>query len=142
MKLSASNQHASSKKFSTVVDKFKKKFFANSAEKLRSCKRNEAMKLARQAAGTNQPLPLSRDTVEGVATALKEAGLKSGQQYMTDLKLMYMKLVSICFDVEAWLKRSFDLCKKSLERERGPVTRAMEVKVETVPRLELLGCPG
>ena len=100
------------------------------------------MKLARQAAGTNQPLPLSRDTVEGVAAALKEAGLKSGQQYMTDLKLMYMKLVSICFDVEAWLKRSFGLCKKSLERERGPVTRAMEVKVETVPRLELLGCPS
>ena len=119
-----------------MVDKFKKKFFANSAEKLRSCKPNEAIKLARQAAGTNQPLPLSRDTVEGVATALKEAGLKSGQQYMTDLKLMYMKLVSICFDVEAWLKRSFE------ERERGPVTRAMEVKVDTVPRLELLGCPG
>lgn len=51
---------------------------------------------------------------------------------MTDLKPMH---VETGFDVEACLKRSFNLCKKSLERERGPVTRAMEVKVETVPRL-------
>ena len=34
------------------------------------------------------------------------------------------------FDVEPWLTRSLDLCKKSLERERGAVVRAAEVRLD------------
>ena len=117
------------KTFGSVVDKFKKRFFSVSSEKSRQCKRTEVMKLARQISGSVRPLPLDKETVEGVAAALKEAGLKSGQQYMTELRLMH---IEAGFDVEPWLKRCFDLCKKSLERERGPVTRAAEVKLETI----------
>ena len=68
-----------------------------------------------------------------MAAALQEAGLKSGQQYMTELMLLH---IEAGYDVEAWLKRTFDLCKKSLERDRGPVTRAAEVKVESILRPE------
>ena len=118
---------AKSRRFLRMVDKFKKKFFAKSSEKSRLCKRAEVMKLAKQVAGDRQPLPLDKDTVEGVAAALKEAGLRSGQQYMTELKLMH---VEAGFDVEPWLKRSLDLRKKSLERERGPVVRAAEVGLD------------
>ena len=36
---------AKSRRFLVVVDKFKKKFFAKSAEKSRRCKRSEVLKL-------------------------------------------------------------------------------------------------
>ena len=120
-------------RFAAVVSKFKRKYFSQSSEKSRQCKREEVLKLAREVSGLRNPFPLSKDTVEGVAAALKEAGLKSAQQYMVELKLIH---VESGYDVEAWLKRTLDLCKKSLERERGPVTRAAEVKVETMTTRE------
>ena len=49
----------------------------------------EVMKLARQVAGDNRILPLSRAMVEGVATCVKESGMKSGVQYLTALKLLH-----------------------------------------------------
>eukprot|EP00435_Cladocopium_sp_Y103_P033500 s818_g8.t1 len=119
---------AKGKGFAKVVDKFKRKFFAASSERSRMCKRSEVMQLAREVAGNKRPLPLDRGIIEGVAAALKEAGLKSGQQYMTELKLLH---VEAGYEIDAGLKRTLDLCKRSLERERGPVTRAAEVKVET-----------
>lgn len=33
------------------------------------------------------------------------------------------------YRLEAWLKRTLDLCKKALERSRGPTIRAAEVKI-------------
>ena len=63
-------------------------------------------------------LPLSRATVEGVAAALKEAGMNAGTQYLTELKLLH---VEAGFEIEAWLKRTMDQCS----------TRAVEVRVET-----------
>ena len=59
-----------------------------------------------------------------MAAALKEAGLRSGQQYMIELKLTHMEAG---FNVEPWPKRSLDLC---LERERGRVARAAEVRLD------------
>lgn len=61
-------------------------------------------------------LPLSKEVVESVAAALKESGMKSGSQYLLELKLMH---IEAGYEVEAWLKRTFDLCKKALERLRG-----------------------
>ena len=52
--------------------------------------------------------------------------MKSGPQYLVELKLMH---VEAGYEVEAWLKRTLDLCKKALERSRGPVNRAAEVRV-------------
>ena len=80
-------------------------------------RRKEVLRLARAVAGTNVVVPLARDTVEGVAAALKEAQMRSGAQYLAELKLLH---IEAGFEVEAWLKRAFDLCRKSLERDRGP----------------------
>ena len=71
-------------------------------------------------------LPLSKEVVESVAAALKESGMKSGSQYLLELKLMH---IEAGYEVEAWLKRTFDLCKKALERLRGPPPCAAEVRV-------------
>jgi len=43
-----------------------------------------------------------------------------------ELKLMH---VEAGYEIEAWLKRTLDLCKKALERSRGPTIRAAEVKI-------------
>ena len=87
----------------------------------------EVMKLARQVAGDNRILPLSRAMVEGVATCVKESGMKSGVQYLTALKLLH---IEAGHEIQAWPKRSFDQCRKGLDRGRGPTTRALEVKLD------------
>ena len=33
--------------------------------------------------------------------------------------------------IGAWLKRTLDQCRKALDRDRGPTTRTMAVRVET-----------
>ena len=111
---------------SQVPHKFKNKFFAESSKKPRECKREVVSELARAVKGTRCFLPLDSETVEGVAAAMKEVGMKSGSQYLAELKLIH---VESGFEIPAWLKRTFDLCKKGLERERGPVKRAASVKV-------------
>ena len=65
-----------------------------------------------------------------VAAALKAAGLAFADQYLNELKLMH---VESGYDVEAWLARTFQLCKKPAVRERGPVKRAQEVQLESWP---------
>ena len=115
---------AKSSRFPELRNSFRAKFFAASSLRSRQCKRSEVLKLARAVAGSQAVLPLSKDTVEGVATALKESGMKSGAQYLVELKLLH---VEAGFEIEAWLKRAFDLCKKALERNSGPAVRALEV---------------
>eukprot|EP00435_Cladocopium_sp_Y103_P013305 s3307_g3.t1 len=121
-------QIAKSKGFDRVVKAFKGKFFAKSALASRMCRRNEVLKLARTVADGRSVLPLAKSTVEGVAAALKEAQMKSGAQYLNELKLLH---IEAGYEMEAWLKRCFDLCKKSLERNKGPTKRAAEVRVDS-----------
>jgi hypothetical protein len=114
--------------FQRRVAVFKNKFFAATSARSRASKRSEIIKLAKAVKGSDNILPLNKDLVEGVAAALKESGMKSGSQYLVELKLMH---IEAGYEVEAWLKRTLDLCKKALERARGPTIRAMEVKIAT-----------
>ena len=104
--------------FQRRVAAFRGKFFAATSARARASKRAEIIKLAKAVRGSNEILPLNKTLVEGVAAALKESGMKSGPQYLVELKLMH---VEAGYEVEAWLKRTLDLCKKALERARGPV---------------------
>ena len=113
--------------FNQVVGKFQKHFFAESSRKARECKREVVAELARAVKGSRNFLPLDKLTVEGTSAAMKEVGMKSGQQYLAELRLMH---VEAGFEVPAWLRRTFDLCKKGLEREKGPTKRAAAIRVE------------
>lgn len=112
--------------FQRRVAIFRNRFFAASSARSRASKRAEMIKLARSIKGSNNILPLSKELVESVSAALRESGMKSGPQYLVELKLMH---VEAGYEVEAWLKRTFDLCKKALERSRGPTVRAAEVRL-------------
>ena len=65
--------------------------------------------------------------------------MKSGPQYFAELRLLH---VEAGYEVQAWLKRTFDLCRKALDRERGPTVRALEVKIADVADKLEVSFPG
>eukprot|EP00435_Cladocopium_sp_Y103_P009529 s616_g2.t1 len=117
---------AKSGKFSKTLSSFRSRFFAASSAKSRASKRAEVLRLAKAVAGDNRVLPLSKDLVEAVGAALKESGMRSGVQYLTELKLLH---VEAGYEIPAWLKRTLDVVSKALNRERGPTVRALEVRI-------------
>lgn len=120
-----------------------KGFWTSSTAAVKKSRREEVLKLAREVSGRREVLPLDRQTVEHVAAALKAGGLASADQYLNELKLLH---VEAGYCLEAWLSRTFQLCKKSVARERGPVRRAPEVDLDELPaegwdRLQDLAVP-
>ena len=113
----------------TTAIPMNKGYWAKSTLAVKMSRREEVTTLARMVAGQNQFLPLSKEVVEAVAAALKAAGLASADHYLNELKLLH---VESGFHLEQWLARTFQLCKKSVVRERGPVKRAMEFQLEDV----------
>ena len=107
-----------------------KGFWTSNTAAVKRSRREEVMKLASLVAGNRDVLPLSRQTVEYVAAALKAGGLASADQYLNELKLLH---VEAGYSLEAWLARTFQLCKKSVVRERGPIRRAPEVDLDSLP---------
>ena len=121
---------ASKASMKSAVNKLKANFWAPSSKASREVKRSEVIRLARLVAGVNmQIFPLTQDVVEGVAACLKDAGMKSGDQYLNELKLCH---VERGFDLPPWLIRTLAMCKKALIRNKGPVKRALESKVEDI----------
>jgi len=106
-----------------------KGFWTSNTAAVKRSRREEVMKLAVMVTGDRDVLPLKRQTVEYVAAALKAGGLASADQYLNELKLMH---VEAGYDLEAWLGRTFQLCKKSVARDRGPIKRAPEVDVDAL----------
>ena len=105
-------------------------FWAASSKSAREIKRSEVLRLARLVAGRQRdPLPLSQEVVEGVAACLKSSGMKSGDQYLNELKLLH---VEEGYDLPPWLVRTLSLCKKALTRNKGPAKRAAEARLENI----------
>ena len=113
-----------------ATNELKGNFWAASSRSSREIKRNEVLKLATMVAGDGrEPLPLSQEIVEGVAACLKCSGMKSGDQYLNELKLLH---VEEGYDMPPWLTRTFNLCKKALGRDKGPTKKAVEAKLEDI----------
>ena len=120
--------------FQDKLKKFKAGFFSASSRRSRECKREEVMRVALAVTNGRPVVPLQKETLEAVATAMKEAGMRSAVQYLVELKLLH---VEAGFDWSAPLQRSWSLCKRSLEREKGPAKRAAEVKVKDFLKTDL-----
>ena len=104
-------------------------FSSSSSRRAKEVKRTEVLQLAASVAGHGRPLPVSTDVVEKVSAALKAAGFRSGSQYLGELRLAH---VEAGYELNACLTRSFRMCAKALERDKGPVRRAPEVKAVEV----------
>ena len=105
--------------------KLSRDFTASSSRRAKEVKRSEVLQLARSVATNGKPLPLTTDVVEKVAAAMKAAGFRSGPQYLGELRLAH---IEAGYELSAWLTRCFQMCRKALERNSGPVRRAPEVK--------------
>eukprot|EP00438_Fugacium_kawagutii_P032791 Skav211928 [mRNA] locus=scaffold1086:172527:174512:+ [translate_table: standard] len=112
-----------------AVADLNKDFWAASTTAARATRRAEVLELAERVANGRPVFPLRQEVVEGVAAALKAAGLTSGFLYLSELKLAHVERGGA---VDPWLTRLMGLCKKSLTRKRGPVKRAPELSLQKV----------
>ena len=117
--------------FKKAKEAFVKKFLAANTRASRNSKRSKIMEIT-EALGCMAVFPLTRDTITLVGTALDEAKLQSGDQYINELKLMH---VEEGHDWNAPLERQLALVKRALKRHRGPEQRANEVKPEDLSAL-------
>ena len=107
---------ASKRSMKSAVDKLKANFWAPSSKASRDVKRSEVMRLAKLVAGANmQIFPLSQDVVEGVAACLKDANMKSGDQYLNELKLCH---VERGFDLPPWLIRTLAHVQEGFDQKQ------------------------
>ena len=121
---------SSNKDLSAAVDKLKGSFWATTSNASRDIKRGEVMKLAKMLeSAEDNVFPLSQTLVEKVAACLKASNMKSGDQYLNELKLRH---VEEGHDLPPWLIRPFSMCKKALTRCKGPTKRALEAKLEGI----------
>ena len=119
-----------SAKMKEAVESLKGDFWANTTRRARESRRTLVLQLALEVGGRGQRIfPLRQSVIEGVAAALKQAGMASGDQYLNELKLAHIE--AGC-DLTAWMVRSFTLCKRALVRMRGPVKKATEFRLESL----------
>ena len=114
---------------------------AKSSRAAQKSKREQVLAMARISLAKSGPVfPLQLDTIEDVAAAIKAGGWTSGDQYLNELKLMH---VEAGFEVSLQMSKLLVDCKRSIKRNRGPVRRAPEVKVDDVEQLKwMLCCKG
>ena len=106
-------------------ESFRRKFLASATLLAKNAKRGKIMEILKATCG-EEYFPLHQESILVVSTALDEAQLQSGDQYIHELKLMH---IEAGFDWSAPLERQLFLCKKALKRHRGPEVRAKELQI-------------
>ena len=105
---------------------FCKKFLALNTALSRNSKRRQMVTVLRQVKG--EPLfPVNQEELTVAASVLDEAKLVSADQYLHEIKLIQVEMGG------PWnvsMERQLVLCKKALNRHKGPEKRAIEVKIE------------
>ena len=116
-------------------------FMAKSSRASQRTKREQVMAMAKEASHRSEQIfPLTIETVENVAAAIKAVGWSSGDQYVNELKLMH---IEAGWEVSQQLNKALVDCKRSLKRDRGPVRRAPEFKLDDIEHLKwIMVCRG
>ena len=128
-------------KLAKARQELRKDFMADSSRASQRTKREQVLAMAAEARDPGaETFPLKTETVEAVAAAIKAVGWTSGDQYINELKLMH---IEAGWDVSQQLSRALADCKRSLRRNRGPVKRAPEFKLEDIEQMKwILTCRG
>ena len=106
---------------------FKRRFLAFNTMQAKNSKRRKVMEIMTSLMGNEEPFPVDQELLIGVGTALDEAQLQSGDQYIHEVKLMQLEAG---FEWGAPLERQLFLIKNALKRHKGPEVRASECKPE------------
>ena len=76
-----------------------------------------------------EPKGLTQSDVLTIGAVLGESGIKTGDQYLSELKLMQLEMGISWSDV---LERQLVMVKRALKRDKGPDVRAKEVRLENI----------
>ena len=101
-----------------------KSFAAASAVHSKNAKKRTVRRILEVLAGEGQDLPLTQETLKGLASALQQGGYKAGEGYLVEAKLWHIESGHSWSDA---LDRAFKQCKRALSRGQGPRKRAKEV---------------
>ena len=122
----------------------KGKFYSVSTAATKSSKRKTIMEVALACTEEETIFPVSVELLVDVAATINYTEMRSGEQYMYELKMMHTELG---FPWTDQLERHLQMCKRALMRDRGPDARAVEYKPDSieVERFNTLdterGCP-
>ena len=104
------------------------KFLSRNTALSRNSKRRQMVLLLKQL--KSEPLlPVNQDELTVLASMLDESKMAAADQYLHEIKLMQVELGGP-WDIS--MERQLVLCKKALNRHKGPEKRAVEVKVEEI----------
>ena len=106
---------------------FKKRFLAFNTMQAKNSKRRKVMEIMTNLADNGEPFPVDQELLIGIGTALDEAQLQSGDQYIHEVKLMQLEAG---FEWGAPMERQLYLIKNALKRHKGPEVRACECRAE------------
>ena len=121
MRLRATGAAKKSKGKSYSIEK---DFFSKNGEAPRRSRRKTVERIL-TAAGNFGKGHISVDIMKTLASALKDAGYKSGLNYLIEAKMWHLEVGGLW---DSQLDRTFKLCKAGLERGKGPKKKAPEVK--------------
>ena len=111
------------KKYGGLKHSIESSFFSKNSERPRISRRKTIEKILVSAGKFDRGL-LTVDIMKTLASALKEAGYKSGLNYLIESKMWHLEAGG---QWDCQLDRTFKLCKKGLERGKGPTKKAPEV---------------
>ena len=115
------------KKLRKAKTNFKTRFLAFNTMQSRNSKRRKVLEVMQNITGMDDPFPVDQELLVGVGTALDEAKLQSGDQYVHEVKLMHLEAG---YEWNMPMERQLYLVKNALKRHKGPEVRANEVKTE------------
>ena len=92
---------------------------------------------AQESAGDHElegmSFPLISDGPTSLAAVLDSTGMKAGDQYLAEAKAMH---IEGGWDWHTQLDRQIGVCRRAMQRDKGPEVRAKEVPVATIPQSE------
>lgn len=77
--------------------------------------------------------PLTVESVTSLAAVLDSTGMKAGDQYVAEAKSMH---VEAGFDSDIQIEKQLTSCKRAMHRDKGPETRAQEVRIKDMQEHE------
>ena len=113
-----------------AIQKLRGKMFAKSTLASKASKRRKLSEVLSKVKGDETEFfPLSADDLEVVGAVLSELGLKAGEQYINEVKLMQLEAG---YHWDEVLERQLAMIKRALRRDVGPDKRAAEVRPDQV----------
>lgn len=111
-----------------VKKDFIKKFYAPSAPATKNTKRKKITEIFSRL--DSEIFPMTTESFTTLAAVLDAPGMKAGDQYLAEAKLMQ---IEAGMEWSQQMDKQLAMCKRAIQRDKGPEVRAKEVKIGDIP---------